>query len=50
MADPGIYVLCLADSCTSEVHPVYNPVAPHGYLPPNMYSFIADITSPDSFV
>ena len=32
MAGPGICVLCLADTCTSEVHPVFNPVAPYGYL------------------
>ena len=46
----GIFVLCLADTCASEVHPVFNPVAPYGYLLPNMYLFIADITNPDSFV
>ena len=28
MTGPGICVLCLADTCTSEVHPVFNPVAP----------------------
>ena len=50
MAGPGICVLCLADTCVSEVHPVFNPVAPYGYLLPNMYLFIADITNPDSFV
>ena len=53
MAGPGICVfcaLCLAGTCASEVHPVFNPVAPHGYLLPNMYLFIADITNPDSFV
>ena len=50
MADPGICVLCLADTCASEVHQVFNPVAPYGYLLPNMYWFIADITNPDSFV
>ena len=50
MAGPGISVLCLADTCASEVHPVFNPVAPNGYLLPNMYLFIADITNPDSFV
>ena len=44
MAGPGICVLCLANTCASEVHPVFNPVAPHGYLLPNMYLFIADIT------
>ena len=46
-------VLCLADTCASEVNPVFNPVAPYGYPPnmlPNMYLFIADITNPDSFV
>ena len=32
MAGPGICVLCLADTCTSEVHPVFNPVAPYRYL------------------
>ena len=50
MAGPGISVLFLADTCSSEVHPVFNPVAPYGYLLPNMYLFIADITNPDSFV
>ena len=44
MAGPGICVLCLVDTCTSEVHPVFNPVAPYGYLLPNMYLFIADIS------
>ena len=44
MTDPGICVLCLADTCASEVHPVFNP---YGYLLPNMYLFIADITNPD---
>ena len=43
-------VLCLADTCTSEVHPVFNPVAPNGYLLSDMYLFMADITHPDSFV
>ena len=47
MAGPGICVLCLVDTCSSEVHPVSNPVAPYGYLLPNMYLFIADITNPD---
>ena len=47
MAGPGICVLCLADTCASEVQPVFNPVAPHGYLLPKMYLFIADITYPD---
>ena len=32
MAGPGICALCLADTCTSEMHPVFNPVAPYGYL------------------
>ena len=50
MADPGISVLGLADTCASEVHPVLSPVAPYGYLLPNMYLFIAVITNPDSFV
>ena len=47
MEGPGICVLCLADTCASEVHPVFNPVAPYGYLLSNMYLFIADITNPD---
>ena len=50
MAGPGICVLCLADTCTSEVHPVFNPVAPYGYLLSDMYLFMADITNPNSFV
>ena len=37
MAGPGICVLCLADTCTSEVHPVFNPVALYGYLFSGMY-------------
>ena len=45
-----ICVLCLADTCTSEVHPVFNPVAPYGYLLSDMYLFMADITNPDTFV
>ena len=36
--------------CTSEVHPVFNPVAPYGYLLSDMYLFIADITNPDFLV
>ena len=50
MAGPGICVLCLADTYTSEVHPVFNPVAPYGYLLSDMYLFMADITNPDLFV
>ena len=50
MAGPGICVLLLADICTSEVHPVFNPVAPYRYLLPNMDLFMADITNPDLFV
>ena len=49
MACPGICVLCLEDTCASEVHQVFNPVTPYVYLP-NMYLFIADIADPDSFV
>ena len=33
-----------------KVHPVFNPVAPYGYLLSDMYLFMADITNPDSFV
>ena len=47
MAGARICVLCLADTCTSEVHPVFNPVAPYGYLLSDMYLFMADITNPD---
>ena len=50
MAGTGIWVLYLADICTSEVHPVFNPVAPHGYLLSDMYLFMADITNPDLLV
>ena len=46
MAGPGICVLCMADICASDEHPVFNPVAPYGYLLPNMYLFIADISNP----
>ena len=50
MAGPGICVLCLEDTCASEVHPVFKPVAPYGYLLPNMYLFTTDIAHPASFV
>ena len=40
----------MSDTCASEVHPVFNLVAPYVYLIPNMYLFIADIGSPDPFV
>ena len=50
MAGPGICVLCLADTCTSEVHPVFNPVAPYGHLLSDMYLFRADIINPDFLV
>ena len=48
MAGPGISILFLADTCASEVHIVFNPVAPYGYRLPNMYLFIADIVHLDS--
>ena len=32
------------------MHPVFNPVAPYGYLLPNVYLFMADIANPDLFV
>ena len=50
MTGLGICVLCLADTCTSEVNPLFNPVAPYGYLLSDMGLFMADITNPDSFV
>ena len=50
MGGPGICVLFLTDTCASEVHPVFNPVAPYGYLLPNKDLFIVYITNPDSFV
>ena len=50
MADADICVLCLADTCASEMHPVFNPVTYYGYQLPNMYLFIADIANPDAFV
>ena len=51
MAGPGICVLCcLADTCTFEVHLVFNPVAPYRCLLSDMYLFMADITIPDFLV
>ena len=41
MAGPGICVLSLADTCASEVHPVFNTVAPCGYLVPNIYNVLS---------
>ena len=42
--------LCRWQACTSEVQPVFNPVAPYGYLLSDMYLFMADITNPDFLV
>ena len=39
MAGPDIWVLCLADTCASEVYPVFNQVAPYGYLLHKMYFY-----------
>ena len=50
MAGPCICVLRLADTCTAEVHPVFNPVAPYGYMLSDIYLCMADITNPDLFV
>ena len=50
MEGPGICVVCLVDTSASEVPLLFNPVAPYGYLLPNMYLFISDITNPDSYV
>ena len=50
MEGPGICLLFLADTCTSEIHPVFNPVAPYIYLLSDMYLFMADITNPDLLV
>ena len=50
MAGPSICILCLADTCVSSVHPVFNPVSPYGYLLSNVYLFMADIENPDLFV
>ena len=49
MAGPGICILFLADTCAAWVHPVFNPVAPYGYLLPTVHLFMADITNPDLF-
>ena len=40
MAGSSICILCYADTCTSYVHPVFNPVAPYQYRLPTMYLFI----------
>ena len=50
MAGPGICVLCSADTCTSEVHPVFNPVAPYGYLLSDMYLFMAYLSQIQTFL
>ena len=50
MAGPGICVLCLVDTCRSEVYPVFNPVVPYGYLFSDMYLFMVDITNLDFLV
>ena len=50
MAGPGICVLWLADTCTSEVYPVFNRVAPYGYLFSDVFLLMVDITNPDFLV
>ena len=42
MASPGICILCLADTWASYGNPVFNPIAPYGYLLPNVYLFMAN--------
>ena len=49
MAGPGICILCLADTCASYVHPVFNHVAPYRYLLSNMYLSVAYIANTDLF-
>ena len=58
MAGPGICILCLADTlvvpsvqscftqCSILLHRVFNPVAPYGYLRPNVCLFMAYIANP----
>ena len=43
MTGPDVCVLYLVDTCALEMHPVFNTVAPYGYLLHKMYLFIADI-------
>ena len=50
MAGPGICILCLAGTCASLMHPVFNHVAPFGYLFHTVYLLMADIGNPDLFV
>ena len=50
MAGPVICVLCLADTCASKVHPVFDLVAPYEYLLSIVYLFMEDIANPDLFV
>ena len=42
---PGICILGNADTCTSYVHPVFNPIAPYRYLLPTVYLSVADIVN-----
>ena len=50
MTGLGICILCLADTYASYVHPVFNPVAPYGYLFSILYLFIVYLANPDLFV
>ena len=50
MAGPGICILCMADTLHLRCTPVFNPVAPYGYLLPNVYLFMAHIAIPYLFV
>ena len=50
MAGPGICILFLTDSCTSYVHPMFNPVAPYEHLLSTVYLFMTDIAIPNLFV
>ena len=49
-AGPGICILCLADTCASWVHPVFNHVAPYRYQLPTVYLCMADIANPNLLV
>ena len=50
MAGTCICILCLAATCASYVHTVYNPVILYEYLLHTVYLFMADIANPDLYV
>ena len=50
MTGSGICILYSADTCTSLVHQLFNPVAHYRFLRPTVNLVVVDIANPDLVV